>query len=73
MIFFCSIVGNVTLFCITESGSVLSPPLQKLSERLTTAIVERDGLDNPGIWTIVGKHYGIHHIQKGMTQEFNRN
>jgi len=30
--------GNITLFCIPGSSSVLSALLQKLSERLTTAI-----------------------------------
>jgi hypothetical protein len=64
----CSDFGNITLFCFTWSGSVLSPLLQKLSERLTMASRGRDGLVNAGICTNVGKHYGIDHIQKVMTQ-----
>jgi len=72
MIFFVLMLGT-SLFRITGSGSLLSPLLQKLSERLTTAVGGRDGLDNPGIWTSVGKHYGIDHIQKVMTQELKCN
>jgi len=64
---------GTSLFCITGSSSLFSPLLQKLSERLTTAIGGRDGLDNPGIWTSVGKHYDIDHIQKVMTQELKCN
>lgn len=72
MIFYVLMLGT-SLFRITGSGSVLPPLLQKLSERLTTAIGGRDGLDNPGIWTSVGKHYGIAHIQNVMTQELKCN
>jgi hypothetical protein len=72
MIFFVLMLGT-SLFRITGSGSLLSPLLQKLSERLTTAIEGRDGLDNPGIWTSVGNVYGIDHIQKVMTQELKCN